>query len=85
MWKKLLDRFLVFPRRKLNAVQTSNRGENDKKEANVIRTFYRPENDNLLLAKSFENGLQFLTDKGFTYTRPFSQETYGTLLLDKVT
>lgn len=81
MWKKLLDRFLVFPRRKLNAVQTSNRGENDKKEANVIRTFYRPENDNLLLAKSFENGLQFLIDNGFIYTRPFSQVAYGTLLL----
>lgn len=45
------------------------------------RIITRGESDNLHLAQSFENGLQFLTDKGFTYTRPFSQETYGTLLL----
>jgi len=65
MRKNLLDQFSIFHRKK----------------ANVIRTFNRGESDNLLLAQSFENGLQFLTEKGFTYTLPFSQVAYGTLLL----
>lgn len=65
MRKNLLDRFSIFHRKKVN----------------VIRTFNRGESDNLLLTQSFENGLQFLTEKGFTSTRPFSQVAYGTLLL----
>ena len=46
-----------------------------------MRTITRGHYDNLLLAQAFENCLQFLIEKGFTSTRPFSQAAYGTLLL----